>query len=113
MTPAAFIAECLRTALERDAVVVGVRPVTDTVKTVADGLVGETLDRAELLGIASPIVLPAQVVGALDELPTLDFAELASTLAQRFPVVTLEAPPEARRVSSTDDVRLLEALTRP
>ena len=113
MTPAAFIAECLRVSLERGAVVIGVRPVTDTVKTVADGLVGSTLDRSQLLSVTSPIVLPAEVVAALDELPTSDFADLASQLAGRFPVVTLEAPPEGRRVSSVEDVRLLEALTLP
>ena len=92
---------------------VGVRPVTDTVKTVADGLVGETLDRTTLLSVASPIVLPAEVVEALPELPSTDFAELAHALAQRFPVLTRETPAEGRRVSSAEELRLLEALTRP
>ena len=118
MTPAEFIARCVVAAVERDAVVVGVRPVTDTVKTLEQGedgvaVVGETVDRGDLLSVASPIVLPAAVVEALEELPTTDFAELAALLAGRFPVVTLEAPPSARRVGSVDDVRLLEALTRP
>ncbi|MEX0426860.1 2-C-methyl-D-erythritol 4-phosphate cytidylyltransferase [Nocardioides sp. DS6] len=115
MTPAPFLAQCVATAVERGAVVVGVRPVTDTVKTLSDdgAYVGETVDRDTLLSVASPIVLPAAVVEALDQLPTTDFAELVSLLAARFPVVTLEAPPEGRRVASLDDVRLLEALTRP
>lgn len=113
MTSAAFIAECVRTAVEQDSVVVGVRPVTDTVKAVQDGRVGHTVDRAGLLSVASPVVLPASVVEALEELPSLDFATLVAALAARFPVVTLQAPPAGRRVSDPDDVRLLEALTAP
>ena len=43
MTPAGFITECLARAVDLDRVVVGVRPVTDTVKETADGFVGRTL----------------------------------------------------------------------
>jgi len=113
MTPAGFLAECVVTSEERSAVVVAVRPVTDTVKQVEDGYVGTTIDRDELVVVTSPIVLPPQVVEALHGLPSYDFAELAAALAARFPVVTVEAPPESRRVGSLDDVRLLEAQTRP
>ena len=115
MVPPDFLGRCVATAIEREAVVVGVRPVTDTVKTLSDdgAYVGGTLDRDGLVSIASPIVLPAGVVAVLDRLPTTDFAELTATLASRFPVITLQAPPQGRRVSSPDDIRLLEALTRP
>jgi 2-C-methyl-D-erythritol 4-phosphate cytidylyltransferase len=113
MTPASFIADCVLTSAERSAVVVGVRPVTDTVKQVEDGYVGATIDRDALVVVTSPIVLPAEVVAALGGLATYDFATLAGQLAARFPVVTVEAPPEGRRVASLDEVRLLEALTRP
>lgn len=112
MTPPAFLAHCVETSAARGAVVIGVRPVTDTVKTVADGFVGATLDRSGLITITSPIVLPGEVVAALDGLASTDFGVLASTLADRFPVVTLEAPPEGRRVASREDVLLLEALSR-
>ena len=88
-------------------------PVTDTVKQVEEGYVGATIDRDGLVVVTSPIVLPAEVVAALDGLASYDFATLAGELAARFPVVTIEAPPEGRRVGSLDDVRLLEALTRP
>jgi len=111
MLPAAFIAECVADALERDAVVVGVRPVTDTVKSVDDDLVGQTVDRTALVSVASPIVLPPSVVAALDGLPTLDFAALTAALRERFPVELVAAPPAGRRVSSEEEVRLLEALT--
>jgi 2-C-methyl-D-erythritol 4-phosphate cytidylyltransferase len=113
MTPAPFLAECVSLGVERSAVVIGVRPVTDTVKQVEEGYVGATIDRDALVVVTSPIVLPAEVVASLDELPSYDFAALAGALAARFPVVTRQAPPEGRRVASPDDVRLLEALTRP
>ena len=111
MTPASFIADCVRTAVAHDAVVVGVRPVTDTVKAVADGVVGETVDRSGLVSVASPLVLPVSVVSALDGLPTLDFADLVAFLRDRFVVELVEAPAAARRVASEEDVRVLEALT--
>jgi len=113
MTPAEFLARCVQTAVERDAVVVAVRPVTDTVKTVADGLVGDTIDRSDLVEVASPIVLPPAIVEQFGQAPAGDFAALAAELAARFPVVLLEAPAEGRRVADLDDVRLLEALTQP
>ena len=58
-------------------------------------------------------MLPAAVVAALDGVPTTDFAALVAALAERFPVETLEAPAEARRVADEADLRVLEALTAP
>lgn len=113
MTPAAFIAACVARAVATGRVVVGVRPVTDTVKAVHDGAVGGTVDREGLRVVVSPIVLPADVVAAIDALPTTDFAALADWLRESHPVDLVEAPPEARRVADADDVRLLEALTGP
>jgi len=112
MTPAEFIARCVETAVERDAVVVAVRPVTDTVKTVAGGLVGDTIDRSELVEVTSPIVLPPAVVETFSQAPAGDFATIASELAERFPVVMVQAPAAGRRVADLADVRLLEALTQ-
>ena len=113
LTPPAFLAECLAHASERSAVTVGVRPVTDTVKERHDGMLGATVDRATLLQVVSPVVLPVAVVAALDGSPSLDFAALVAELATRFPVETLEAPAEARRVADEADLRVLEALTAP
>lgn len=111
MTPPEFIAHCVARALERSCVVVGVRPVTDTVKVVAEGVVGETVDREGLVAVAAPVVLPPSVVADLGGLPTQDLVELVATLRSRYPVELVEAPPAARRVGSEDDVRVLEALT--
>ncbi len=76
-------------------------------------MIGETVDRDTLRTIASPVVLPARVVAELDALPALDFAEMVRLLEVRFGVEYVEAPASARRVTSTDDVALLEALTQP
>jgi 2-C-methyl-D-erythritol 4-phosphate cytidylyltransferase len=111
MTPPDFITGCVSRAVERGCVVVGVRPVTDTVKRVVDGVVGDTVDRAGLVSVVSPVVLPAAIVAALDHLPSDDFVDLVAALRARFPVELVEAPPTARRVGSADDVRVLEALT--
>jgi len=113
MTPAAFVAQCVRSATADGVVVVGVRPVTDTVKTVADGLVGATVDRNGLVAVCSPVVLPASVCAVLEGKPRGSFAEIVTRVRQVAEVRLVEAPPEARRVASADDVRLLEALTAP
>jgi 2-C-methyl-D-erythritol 4-phosphate cytidylyltransferase len=114
LTPPAFIAACLERARATGRPVIGVRPVTDTVKVVADGLLGETLDRDDLLAVTSPLVVPAVVVATLARPPSSDLALAAADLgASGHAVETLEAPPEGRRVASADDLRLLEALTDP
>ncbi|UFN43694.1 2-C-methyl-D-erythritol 4-phosphate cytidylyltransferase [Nocardioides okcheonensis] len=112
MTPASFIADCLDLARTTGRPVVGTRPVTDTVKAVADGLVGSTLDRDDLVAVTSPLVVPAAVLAGLARRPSNDLAQAVADLAAAGqPVQTLVAPPEGRRVDTVDDVRLLEALT--
>jgi 2-C-methyl-D-erythritol 4-phosphate cytidylyltransferase len=119
MAPASFIGACVARAVASDAVVVAFRPVTDTVKVLADrpadgpadGFVGETVDRASVKAVASPIVLPASVVAALAECPSYDFVELVEALSGRFTIEYVEAPTEARRISSEAELRVLELLT--
>ncbi len=112
MTPPDFIASCLEHARATGRPVVGVRPVTDTVKVVDEGLVGDTLDRDSLLAVAAPLVVPAGVVAGLPRRPAADLARAVADLAAAgHPVETLTAPPQARRVASLEDVRLLGALT--
>ncbi|MBC2932768.1 2-C-methyl-D-erythritol 4-phosphate cytidylyltransferase [Nocardioides sp. zg-1228] len=113
MTPPDFIDACLQRARESDHPVVGTRPVTDTVKVVSDGVVGQTLDRDSLVAVASPLVIPAAVLASLPRRPASDLARAVADLeAAGHPVEALQAPPEGRRVSSPDDVRLLAALTQ-
>jgi hypothetical protein len=113
MTPPDFIADCARTAAARDVVVVGTRPVTDTVKQVEDGRLGATVDRDALVAVCSPIVLPARVVAAVSGRPGGDFVELVKGLRASYDVVLVDAPPSARRVASDEDLEVLEALTDP
>ena len=61
--------------------------------------------------MASPIVLPASAVAALAEFPSYDFVELVEALSGRFTVEYVEAPTEARRISSEADLAVLELLT--
>jgi 2-C-methyl-D-erythritol 4-phosphate cytidylyltransferase len=95
---------------------VGVRPITDTVKTVHDGRLGQTVDRDALLRVVSPLVVPVHRVAAEADLlsePGADLVTLVEVLRRGGPVELVEAPAEALRVSGTEDLRVLEALTRP
>ena len=113
LTPPAFLAGCVAHAAATGQVVVAVREVTDTVKTVTDGYVGPSVDRDGLLQVVSPVVLPAAVVAALDGVPSTDLAALVAVLAQTFPVDAVAAPAAARRVLDEDDLAVLEVLSGP
>ncbi|MGZ5418750.1 MAG: 2-C-methyl-D-erythritol 4-phosphate cytidylyltransferase [Nocardioides sp.] len=109
-TPVDFLRAAVAGAASSGAVVVGVRPVTDTVKEMDGGVVGATVDRSSLVAVASPLVIPAAVVATLDGWPDLDdVPALVESLRGRFPMTFLEAPPEARRIVDESDLRLLEA----
>ncbi len=122
LTPAGFLAEAVAESTATGAVVVGVRPVTDTIKEYDEpaddagpGTLGATVDRDELVCVTSPVVLPAAVVAALDGLEALDSGDLAglvAELSQRFPVRHLPAPPLGRRVAGEADLEVLDALSR-
>jgi 2-C-methyl-D-erythritol 4-phosphate cytidylyltransferase len=81
---------------------VGVRPVTDTVKRLRDRVVTGTVDRAGLVQVASPLVVPApygEPVGAC-------LVEMAAALSG---LVRVEVPSRARRMADLDELRVLEA----
>ncbi|ROR92498.1 2-C-methyl-D-erythritol 4-phosphate cytidylyltransferase [Nocardioides aurantiacus] len=116
LTPVEFLLEAIALSRSTGAVVVGVRPVTDTVKQYdapPDGplRLGATVDRDGLVALASPVVLPAAVLAALDDLGTDDLAGLVAGLSRRFPVRHLEAPALARRVTDEADLEVLAALS--
>lgn len=119
MTPPDFIARCVEICTMRDAPVVAVRPVTDTVKQVDHGVLGATIDRDDLVAVCSPVVLPPRLVaelaasGGLPALPTLDFTGLLGWLRASSDVQLVDAPAAARRVASDEDLRVLEAMTDP
>lgn len=116
LTPVEFLARAVEEAEASGAVVVGTRPVTDTIKAydaAADGTIrlGATVDRDTLISVTSPVVLPATVVEALEELDLRDLPRLVAELAQRYPVRRIEAPPLGRRVLGEDDLAVLAALS--
>jgi 2-C-methyl-D-erythritol 4-phosphate cytidylyltransferase len=115
--PPDLIAECVRRAVERGAVVAAVLAVTDTVKELVDGAggpaVGRTLDRAGLRRLASPLVLPAPVVATLDDWPATDLRVALAALRARHRVELVDAPTSAVRVHDLADVARLEAVTVP
>lgn len=112
LTPPDHLAACLQISVATGRVVVGHRPVTDTVKEVADGFVGTTWDRDSLRMLTSPVVLPETVVENLAVRPSADLAALIQRLVEEGETIEwVEAPEEARRVVSVEDVRVLEAAT--
>lgn len=115
MAPPDFLITCVRRAVADDAVMAAVLPVTDTVKDLEerDGvmLVARTHDRDRLRRLASPLVLPPSVVARLDDWPDDDLVRALADLRALGPVVFLDAPASAARVSSADDLLALEALT--
>ena len=111
LTPGAFIAVAVDRAAVTDRVLVGGRPVTDTIKVAVGGRVGETVDRDSLILVTSPVVLPAPVVATLDGWPDLsDLAAWVSRLRIQHLVDFVEAPSLGRRVEDESAVRLLEAI---
>jgi 2-C-methyl-D-erythritol 4-phosphate cytidylyltransferase len=89
-----------------DAVAVGVRPVTDTVKRLQDGYVGPTVDRDGLVAVCSPVVVPAALarsVGSDPDLPAL----VSRLAASGVPVVHVEVPVAARRLGDVAELVLL------
>jgi len=112
LTPASFLASAIELSGAGDEVVIGVRPVTDTVKALEGDTVGATVDRESMLQVATPIVLPARVVAGLTKAPDLsDFAGFVGTLRTMTPVRWLDAPPLAQRVSDQAEIEVLEAIS--
>ena len=108
LTPPAFLARALAASRAQDAVVVGVRPVTDTIKEYDGSRIGETVPRESLAAVASPVVVPARLLADLGGFPDEPFDALVERLGEWQP---LEAPALASRVNGPDDIRLLEALS--
>ena len=109
LAPASFIRDAIAAAAD-GAVVVGVRPVTDTLKKVTGSVAGDTVDRDALWTVTSPVALPWVAVSAIADEPDLtDFAALVTALRERYGVVFVEAPASGRRVDDASALLLLQA----
>ncbi|MGO4255575.1 2-C-methyl-D-erythritol 4-phosphate cytidylyltransferase [Marmoricola sp. RAF53] len=112
LTPADFLADAAARCRETGRVVVGYRPVTDTVKVREGDHLGAGVDRDTLRLVVSPVVLPADVVAGLDDLGSTDFADLVGRLAADHELEWLEAPALAGRITRVEELVVLEALSR-
>lgn len=117
LLPAETITRCLQTLRDGPPanVVVGVRPVTDTIKEVVDGAVVHTIDRAALAALAAPVVVGPDLLDPLSaRFPRAgdlaDLAHVVQSLTTMGTVVPVEVPSSGRRVSDEFDVELLECL---
>jgi len=117
LVPAWFLSACLeeqaergRTGTPRDAAgLVAFRPVTDTIKTVIDERIVDTLDRDRFGIVASPVVFDHDGDGDRP-VSTDDFAALATWLRGRGSVRLCKAPSLGRRVDDPSAVNLLECM---
>lgn len=110
-----FIRSVRSQALARPEVsLLAFRPVTDTVKTVVDSRIQDTIDREGLAALVSPAaVAPGVLAAALsddDPPPIDDFGRLVGWLRARGEVALVRAPSLARRVDDATSVNLLECV---
>lgn len=110
-----FISSVRSEALARPGVsLLAYRPVTDTVKTVVDSRIQDTIDREVLAALVSPAVVDPRVLAAAladDGPPPIDdFGRLAGWLHARGEVALVRAPSLARRVDDASSVNLLECV---
>lgn len=117
LVPPSFLATVLDRALaEPGTVVVATRPMTDTVKSVVDGVVRTTVDRTLLRVLSSPLVLPIGLLRDLGDDGSLTGCADPGALVERVgaagaPVHWAPAAAIGQRVNNAAAVRVLECLT--
>jgi hypothetical protein len=117
LVPASFVRDVVRQALGRPRdVLAATRPMTDTVKSVVDGVVRVTVDRDRLVVLASPFALPFTVLERLARGQALaactDVGDLLSSVREAgVSVEWVPAPSLAWRVDDIASVSVLESVT--
>jgi 2-C-methyl-D-erythritol 4-phosphate cytidylyltransferase len=117
LLPPSAVRECLdrlATAGPGSAVI-GVRPVTDTIKEVVDGSIVGTVDRDSLTALASPVAIGQELLDPLSRALPLagqlaDLPAVVQALSDLGNVVPVQVSSSARRVGDDSDVALLECL---
>lgn len=113
LVPTWFLGGCLEewSDVRRDgaSALVAYRPVTDTIKTVVDGRIVDTLDRDLFGAVASPVIFEHAADDGRPDSPE-DFAALVRWLRDQGPVRLRKAPSLGRRVDDPSAVNLLECM---
>lgn len=110
LVPARFVAGLLARATgDEPHALAAYRPVTDTIKTVVDHQIADTINRDDFAIITSPVVVPAGLLAG-DPPPTGDFASLVAWLRRRGGVDLVKAPSMGRRVDDESAVSVLECV---
>lgn len=110
---ARLVGECLRAA-ERHGAVTAARPVKETVKAVADGVVVETLDRSKLWIIQTPqafqtaLLIRAHEEARRDGFAATDDCMLVERLG--FPVHIIEGDDMNIKITTPADLRIAGAV---
>jgi 2-C-methyl-D-erythritol 4-phosphate cytidylyltransferase len=86
-------------------------PVVDTVKRVRDGVVAETLPRAELVAVQTPQAFVAPVLRAAAAGDGTDCASLVEAAGGRVRVVA--GDPRLLKITTPDDLALVESWLAP
>lgn len=105
-------------ALRSGEAVVGIRPVTDSLKEIADGWVSSTVERDTMAVLASPVVFAADVVAPLARvLPTVgelaDLVAVVGALGALCRLRSVTVPSAGRRIADADDLAVLAAVSHP
>jgi len=108
LVPASFVDRLSRSAAAGVAVA-AYRPVTDTIKTVVDHQIVDTIDRDQYAIITSPVVLPGACLRQGTP-PVRDFAQLVAWLRLGGDVELVKGPSMGRRVDDDSAVSLLECV---
>ena len=110
--PVGFLEDAIEECEQTGAVVVGVRPVTDTMKEYDGPRLGATVDRDDLVCVTSPVVLPATVLASLEDLDTDDLAGLVAALSAAVPGAVPAGPVVGQEDRGEADLEVLAGLSR-
>lgn len=111
LLPPAVLREVAQTTGQRpDDVIALSRPVTDTVKSVRDGHIHQTVPRTSLRTLGSPVVVPFSVLDTLDLTGVTSLVGLLGAIGPAHHIEHLPAPVVGRVVGAAEDTALLQAL---
>lgn len=110
LTPATLFTEVAHAVQTRGNGVIPVLPIVDTVKRVtSDGLVGETVDRSNLVRSQTPQGFPREaLIAAYDRINDEYTDDAAVFQAAGFRVTTVAGSERALKLTTQHDLQLLE-----